>query len=184
MGVYVGGQLHVFGGGSHYLIDSVTGNVTQHKIGKKGWIFPYAFVQKTRNSIIIEKSDDFRNSILYEYSLEEQECTPLMRSKTNAISCSGAVSTLVDRFVVRFGGEDRNSTDQILVFDFRTQSVFESEIKCPIPSRYHAVSLGSKEQDELVVFGFINQSYKDSNLRNVQSLPIHIIQMMCKWYCN
>ena len=71
-----------------------------------------------------------------------------------------------------------------MVFDLKTEAVWESDIRCPVPSEYRAVTMRSKMQDELAVFGFVRQSFKLPQMRSVQAVPIHIIQMMSKWYCD
>lgn len=128
---------------------------------------------------------------LIQYSIEHKEFRALEWSRTDRMEDCGVISTLNGRYVVRFGGYKYRDTfansdfvDQITVFDIETQTVTESTIECPVPSCYRTISLGSDLQDETTMFGFVNRCYKSSSMRNVQTLPIDIIQMMSQWYCD
>ena len=99
-------------------------------------------------------------------------------------SCKrGWISSSDQRYIVRF---DHIGWD-IMVMDLETETVFKSAVKCPSgnlsPSRC-AVSVSSNMQNELAVFGFVNREFKSPEMEDVQVLPIHVIQMMAKWYCN
>ena len=101
-------------------------------------------------------------------------------------SCKrGWISSSDQRYIVRF---DQREGGNIMVMDLETETVFKSAVKCPSPgnpfSSSCAVSVSSNMQNELAVFGFVNREFKSPEMEDVQVLPIHVIQMMAKWYCN
>ena len=139
-----------------------------------------------REGEIAPEHNKFR---LSEYLLKSEGYNVMVWSETDWMLDYGIVSSLDERYIVCFGGRrdidgDGELTDQIKVFDLQTETVSESDIKCPISSNYRAALMGSKMQDELAVYGFVNQSFKSPEMRDVQVLPIHIIQLLSNWYRN
>ena len=75
-------------------------------------------------------------------------------------------------------------SDIIAIFDFKEQRVRESAVKCPVRSKYKAVLIGNKKQDKLAVFGFINRTFKEPAFKDIQVMPLYLIEMAAKWYSN
>ena len=147
--------------------------------------------QQSGDRIIMYREDEYGNcdSMLSEYCLKSKKYNELSWSDTGRVSGYGIVSSLDERYIVRFGGTqcidgEDVSVDEIIMFDLKTETVSKSDTKCPVRSNYRAVLFGNRMQDELVVFGFMNQSFKSPEMLDVQVLPIHIVQLMSKWYHN
>merc|ERR1712087_144514 len=137
---------------------------------------------------------DSRKLVLTQYSLETRTFTRMMWTKCDRMNgYNGFILTNDGRYLVHFGGvdysaerqeQDNGEISDIVVFDMQKQTVVTSSIKCPLKGRYEAVTLGSLVQDELAVFGFVRQCFKAEEMKIVPALPIYIIEMMSKWYCN
>ncbi len=46
-----------------------------------------------------------------------------------------------------------------------------------------AVTLANPKRDNLLVHGFVNQTFKQPAFKGMQLLPLYLIQMMVKWLC-
>ena len=138
----------------------------------------------------LETEPDFCTS-LYRYDLDSDSttCLPWTHIGFPDVSWSGCVTTLDERYLIQFGGISieccdgpgscmrQSCTDDIIIFDFLKEAVYISEIRCPKAMAFHAVSLGMKENDELMCFGWVR-------LSSPQLIPIYLIQLMLKWYVN
>ena len=172
-------ELHIFGYRYHALGIGQFHKVIKYRswklITESSWAdecyVPKAFISDSRNSVIAAEfsTDDDQttdNFVLKEYSLQSTQWECLEWSRYTIPSEDTAfVCTLDGRYVIGFGDEQSNI---IAIFDFKEQTVRESAIKCPVQPRsrslwgnYDAVLMGNKKQDELAVFGFVNQAFKE-----------------------
>lgn len=124
---------------------------------------------------------------LREYSVNTDQWTTMNWSRPllTRTQFPGMVFTSEGRYALLFGGRHRGiRTDVISIYDFKTQQRSESSLKCPKKGRYSAVVIGDTKKDEIAVFGFINKTFKEPMFRDVQILPIYLIEMTAKWYRN
>ena len=105
--------------------------------------------------------------------------------------CERTAASHDGRYILEFGecGIDRHTTDIITVYDTEMECFWRSSVKCPaafvgVNLKCNVVNIGDTLQDEKAVFGFVRESFGAPKMQNVQKLPIHVIAMMSKWYCN
>ena len=101
----------------------------------------------------------------------------------------GYILTFDERFLIIFGGtikegdmeEDLNEIWFLDLQNTLTVPKWEkSVVKCPTAGTLYAVLMGSAEDNELLVNGYIREQMKDMELL----IPMEIIDLMCLWYSN
>ena len=76
-----------------------------------------------------------------------------------------------------------DSVKNIGVIDMKLQTFSWSTVKCKIPQYFKCVLMVNKHSDDLLMTGFVNQSYKEQQFQNVQPIPVQVIGLMRKWWC-
>ena len=86
-----------------------------------------------------------------------------------------------------FGGSTRlddKDLDNIYIFDTMDNKFRESKLKCPMTGRYFATISNNKDEEKLIVSGFVNDSYKTNEFIDLQIMPHYLIQLISNWYEN
>ena len=96
----------------------------------------------------------------------------------------GIVSTRDERYVILFDGKRWRGSEQndIYIYDVIDNTFRQSKADCPVQSEYRATISDNINRDKLVVSGYINQCYKDSDFVHLQVLPFYLIELISKWY--
>ena len=60
------------------------------------------------------------------------------------------------------------------------------KLKLDVPTTLIAriVMMREDYRDEVLVYGFINESFASSEYENIQRLPKYLIQLISQWICN
>ena len=151
-------------------------------------IFRQALFFQSRESIILFCwTPRHGQSVLMEYSLKSKRYNRLDWSIVSKWTHHTIVSTLDERYIVLFGKHSPRKQDSladpIIVFDLRSNEVFQSNIKCPVFSYYYPVVLGSHLRNELISFGFVRQAMKASIHLSNEKVPCDIMNLISRWYC-
>ena len=92
------------------------------------------------------------------------------------------------RFLIAFGGrqEQRDEelrTNSIIVYDLENVASQPqlSAIRCPAKGEFHALVMRSASRAQELAFGFVNQSFKSSEMKGVQMLPRSLVQLIVDW---
>lgn len=190
-------ELHIFGYAQDYrpfhsAINVVTWEVAEADISGCPFQFECSRVvmyEDAKTRFILEYK-----GWLVQYRLQDKQFNVLEWTKSvQPRFNSGIVHTLDKRYILRFGGNDISDLDglsgdgvfnNIVVFDMKTESVTKCDLKCPVPAAFDAILLGSELRNELTVFGVVREIFAASEFKDVQKLPVHIIQMTCNWFSN
>jgi len=130
------------------------------------------------------------SSMLANYNLSTGIWTTLKWTETaqkrdgKALICSNR-----GRYVFRFGSfidcgiEDCNG---LWVYDFKEETVGQSAVVCPQNGRglQCVESVTSLQRENKTVYGYVRGAFKTAELGHLQAMPIHMLRMMAKWYCN
>jgi len=108
---------------------------------------------------------------------------------------SGYVLITTEDLIFIFGGEalplryERRyfdpfgSCDRIIAYDLNEKEFYECSIDCPLKGGIHAVSMRNPKQDEFLVFGFVNDSYRNEKFKNMIQFPTYLTRLMTKYFC-
>ena len=100
----------------------------------------------------------------------------------------GCILTSNQRFLIIFGGSSKDESqgsmelDDIWILDFQAldDKWKKSDIKCPKKGAYYAVLMGSQDNNELLVHGYIRTQMKKLEL----FLPDEILNLISLWYAD
>ena len=69
-----------------------------------------------------------------------------------------------------------------MVFDLISK---ELKLRRPLEKRYYGAVMMNNDalRGEILTFGFVKSVFKKKEFKNVQRLPVYLIQMIGKWYC-
>ena len=193
-------ELHVFvqidGEAVHSVCNKSTGKgIKAQKIYDGDMvIMENAIHSKARNSIIAygfdgsPRSEDTK-AMICEYSLFTKQwatwnCLPMPK-----IDCTKAMICTNDgRYVMSFGGsagpfsDFHRKCDWIIVYDAEQQQSSRSAVRIPTDN-YVAITMMDRKQDNVLVHGFVNQSFKQPDFKDLPPMPLYMTQMMAKWFC-
>merc|ERR1712176_698745 len=104
---------------------------------------------------------------IYEFSVQNSKWHKWDVEMPKDVESFGAVVTRNDEYIIIFGGIrslrwDRK-VDDIFVYDTKMDGgcFIKCNIKCPKTGSCEAVITDNNYRDELLVFGFINETYED-----------------------
>lgn len=103
----------------------------------------------------------------------------------------GYTSNSTQSFILMCGGYNNNlydynrgsnppnytglyKTDLIIIYDLIKNKIYQSKRKCPFKGEMHAICMRSKYRENLLLFGFINELYKNPEWNNIVHLPLYL----------
>ena len=125
---------------------------------------------------------NLRNTIICEYALSTKQWNVCKWVSIPYSTNAGVICTKDGRFLMILGGKrHKRASNQIFVCDFKQRKCVESAYKCPSRGGCRAVAMRNAKRDELLTFGFVHQSFQESEFRNMQIMPKYLIQMIPRW---
>ena len=97
------------------------------------------------------------------------------------------VCTKNGRYIISFASTfasiyPHEVSGRIIIYDLIEQQRIESPLRFPASRDVQAITVGDPQRDELVTFGFVNQTYKRPEFRHMKVPPRYLIQMIGKWH--
>ena len=154
-------------------------------------------INKFNSIFAISINKDDRNLVIDEYISNDDSYTQSKRATTKQIYGaynSGYALTKSEDLIFISGGfippnanytlsgnEIQGPSNSIIIFNLRKMDFFECTIKCPFKGAMHAISMTNEHQDELLVFGFIHESYQNKEWNNILKLPIYLMKFVLKF---
>lgn len=174
----------------HIVIDKSTKNVIKepltirHDTQSLGILSEIIFLPSKRR--LIAYGLGFNGAtMICEHSLEANEWIVRETLKRWFVGSPAMVATVDERYIISFGESEFMGTDWhriIMIYDVQNDTFTESHLKLPKSGDVgSAVLLADPKRDELLIFGFVNQSFLHPSFKSVQILPRYLIQMMTKW---
>jgi len=71
--------------------------------------------------------------------------------------------------------------DLINVYDINKREFHKCSIKCPVKGSMYAICMINEREDELLVNGFVNDSYRGKKWRNLLLCPSYLIKLIKKY---
>ena len=165
-------------------------NVTQNQI-KPLYTLVHGCDNPNFHHLIYLKSQKclllFDKKKIHRFSILNKKWKPIRDLKLpQEIGKFGVVTTRDERYTILFGGgfyvDTQGYLDSIYIYDIINHKFRKSKIKCPITGRFHATIGDDADSDKMVVFGFINNCYKEKDFTDLQVLPYYLIELISKWY--
>ncbi len=98
--------------------------------------------------------------------------------------------TANNRYILMMGGnfwnQNNNScthSDQIHVYDLKTNNLTKSQCICPNISRFMGIMVNTPIQNNLIVFGYIRMQWSNKIMTNLYFLPNYLIKIIGYYYC-
>ena len=196
-GLIINNQFHVFAGemnNKHLLLNENTKQwEVIHQFKRK--FFNHRVIQ-THNKLLLfgglswrspasQNADYYLKQIL-EFDINLKIWTQSSVSLPRRLSGFGCVSVLNNQYVLFLGGETTycKSLDSIIIYSIDTQSFRTSMMTCPHRSTFRALSLTNRNQDKIITFGFVRQSWNSCNISDTLFPPKYLINIIINYYWN
>ena len=106
------------------------------------------------------------------------------RRQSSVITTHGDYVLFIgDTLTTRETLEYRQASDCILVYHIETGSFRISGIKLPRKCMLYPAMTRDVERDQLLVFGYIKQCYRDQSMLGVESMPVYLIEILTTFVC-
>ena len=155
---------------------------------------------ESRNSIIAfcNQGTPYHNrngyeSMIIEYSLDCQRWTRWPKMKwVNCMPLRNGEDTVITndgRYIISVGSwrhwkGELEESDKIIVYDSKKMICGESKAVIPRSGFHKAVMMVNRTQDTLLAQAYVNQSYRETEFKGLTVLPVYLIDMIGKWFCN
>eukprot|EP01084_Bolivina_argentea_P059546 108753_1 len=169
--------------GQHLLFDLHNKSVTKMYQFESHYCPEYLLHMKSTNSMLMfgTEANDYSN-IIYEFSLKNNKWHKWnVELPTNLeIYGSAVVLSTDEKYIFVLGGyiinlQVEKYCSQISVYDVQNTQWRSCSIKSPKEGRYGGLIINNEKDDELLVFGYINQLYCLDYFNNVQQMPHYLI---------
>ena len=71
--------------------------------------------------------------------------------------------------------------DTIFICNLNNMTFYQCTIKCPFKGPMHAICMTNENEDELLVFGFVNYLYRNKEWENILKCPFYLITFIQKF---
>ena len=146
----------------------------------------YALPLKSKRLLIVHGFDANEKHMICEYSPETEKWSQwdwAPSSVLNRWCIWSLVCTKDERYIFQIG----DGSDRIIIYDLQKREHRNSAMKCPKGAFEDDPLLEmfvDTKRDELITFGFIRKSFKESAFQYVQDLPNYLIGLIAQWYSN
>ena len=136
------------------------------------------------DNIHLPSADNIMEGIS-QYDIKLNKWSALSKRLPQKMHSFGCVSIFEGQYVLLVGGIiwPHKVSDLIWIYEVSTQKFRKSIIKCP-PSasetKYYAFTLNNREDDKLIIDGFMREQMKVNNLH----IPLYLIQLIANFYWN
>eukprot|EP01084_Bolivina_argentea_P310626 537550_1 len=174
----------------HLICDPGTKTVRESQFGFK-MLVQHMVDMQSRNSILMFGSDiDDEMDVIYEFSLQNNEWHEWNVELPTEIPISGSciLASANEKYIFILGGYtyriEEEDCDTITVLDVQNAVLRNCSIKCPKKGEFGGIIVNNKEDDDLLVFGYVNQFYRSGCFNNVEEIPHYLIQLIRNYVCN
>ena len=180
-------DIHLFGGDSNshsVLRQNQTEPIKLCDYGDTGKsMYNHDSIYSEQNKMIYtfggsdEEEGTLDTDTMYSYDLKTENHEVLdLKIPDGGWELFGCIMTNDERYIIIFGGiENSNVSDGIYIFDMMEMSVRKSNIKCPQPGTYYAISMDDNTRSNIIVTGYIRLIIKQFASDDVMSL-------MTQWF--
>ena len=182
--ICINGVIHVFDGGCKHFIfhkensafDEICQLSYEQFIGKAVYL-------KSKKTIVLF---DANTSFIYEYQTWNKTWITHAFEPMNNMGHvqAGTCATTNEKYILIFGGFIPRKKDSIFLFDVHNKTFTESSIKCPFREMCRATIMRNDHEDEVIVYGFVNQCFAAKQFIGVGKLPIDVIKLINRLICN
>lgn len=196
--LHILGCRSIMGGGtrlSHLVIDDKN-EYTEQSVLSDARLHDAVF-SESRNSLIVFGSASGRANegtapLFAEYSLSTNQWER-WSDATTYWKRAGMLCTSDGKYLICLGRvamRDDNTNnaeyiDGIVVYDLNDHSAQSrlSAVRCPKLGHYEVLLMTDKRTETLVTFGYVRKCYENPQLKEMENLPEHIIEMIAIWVC-
>ena len=140
--------------------------------------FGLVFISKRKEILLLGGFNNTtfkRMNEMYNFSIMTQKWTKLNVKLPKKINYFGHVITKDQRYIIILGGLDTTIVcNEIFIFDLKTQKFIKSKIKLPFSGFCNAIIMENKEENNLLVNGFVRKAMNRFNM----NIPFALIKLI------
>ena len=190
--IIINGEFHIIGGinnNQHLIWNDNTRQFDQiwifNEFGR-GWASPKLIHIKSKNVLYAfagwNTMNGINSNIIYKYNINNKRWYKLSTLLPFNLNGFGYDCTISEQYIIIFGGvkyiQDKNGSNNIYIFNIKTESIKKIDLKCPEKGQHRAIIMHDKYENSLLVSGFIRI------YQHLVLIPKDLMRYIENWHLN